>query len=409
MAARAACVLAAAGLTLAVAAAAGAANLREVRIGNHPGKTRVVLETNGAAAYRVVSRSGSEIVIRLDADAVPEAKAGNGNPLLWVRVEPRIGGTDVRLELSSAVGLEEMVLTDPDRVVLDLIPGAAAAATTTEPAPPPSVAEPEPAPAVVAEATPTAPAEPAVAEPAQEHPEAGGPLAAAGSQSPPLKDDAAPGSDGHPVAEPEPPKHRLPPAPAPRAKSRSGSPLAILGNPIVLAAIGLVIVLLGVWAVRRRSSATEEDFADDDTAAPSTDAAPESLTSFASADAPSGSGAVAEASPEPAGSLFDVDEAEVVAAPEPESPASAAPAAVAPLDTSELGDDMAAIVQEIERRMAHLETRLEEVVDAKERLERQVAAQTEELRVQRAAIARTQRVLRGIARPEDEATEPAPK
>lgn len=66
-------------------------------------------------------------------------------------------------------------------------------------------------------------------------------------------------------------------------------------------------------------------------------------------------------------------------------------------------------VEELERRMGQMETRLEEVVDAKERLERQVSAQTEELRVQRAAIARTQRVLRNVSRPEDEATEPAPK
>jgi hypothetical protein len=58
---------------------------------------------------------------------------------------------------------------------------------------------------------------------------------------------------------------------------------------------------------------------------------------------------------------------------------------------------------EIERRIAHLERRIEELVDARERLERQVAAQTEELRVQRAAIARTQRVLRTVApRPDDE-------
>jgi hypothetical protein len=66
-------------------------------------------------------------------------------------------------------------------------------------------------------------------------------------------------------------------------------------------------------------------------------------------------------------------------------------------------------LHELERRIGHLETRLEEFVEAKERLERQVAAQTEELRVQRAAIARTQRVLRSLARPEDEATEPVPK
>ena len=63
---------------------------------------------------------------------------------------------------------------------------------------------------------------------------------------------------------------------------------------------------------------------------------------------------------------------------------------------------------EFERRMAAMETRVEELVDAKERLERQVAAQTEELRVQRAAIARTQRAVRNLGRTGEEApTEPA--
>jgi hypothetical protein len=49
------------------------------------------------------------------------------------------------------------------------------------------------------------------------------------------------------------------------------------------------------------------------------------------------------------------------------------------------------------------------VIDAKDRLERQVSAQTEELRVQRAAIARTQRVLRTVVRPDDEPSEPVLK
>ena len=41
-------------------------------------------------------------------------------------------------------------------------------------------------------------------------------------------------------------------------------------------------------------------------------------------------------------------------------------------------------------------------------MERKIAAQTEELRVQRAAIARTQRAVRNLSRPEDtSATEPA--
>ena len=48
---------------------------------------------------------------------------------------------------------------------------------------------------------------------------------------------------------------------------------------------------------------------------------------------------------------------------------------------------------ELERRLAQVEARFEETVESCERLERQVAAQSEELRVQRAAIARTQRAL----------------
>ncbi len=65
--------------------------------------------------------------------------------------------------------------------------------------------------------------------------------------------------------------------------------------------------------------------------------------------------------------------------------------------------------QDLEQRLARLEERLGEVVDGNDRLGRQVAAQTEELRVQRAAIARTQRVLRDLSRAGEEATEPVPK
>jgi len=77
--------------------------------------------------------------------------------------------------------------------------------------------------------------------------------------------------------------------------------------------------------------------------------------------------------------------------------------------TASAGDsDVGRLVRELERRVAQLETRLDEANEARERLERQVAAQSEELRVQRAAIARTQRALRGLNRGEEEqATEPA--
>jgi uncharacterized coiled-coil protein SlyX len=70
--------------------------------------------------------------------------------------------------------------------------------------------------------------------------------------------------------------------------------------------------------------------------------------------------------------------------------------------------DVLRVVHELERRMGQLETKLAEANEARERLERQVAAQSEELRVQRAAIARTQRALRTMSRgDEDKATEPA--
>ncbi|MEE8580152.1 MAG: hypothetical protein V3T33_01070, partial [Myxococcota bacterium] len=59
-------------------------------------------------------------------------------------------------------------------------------------------------------------------------------------------------------------------------------------------------------------------------------------------------------------------------------------------------------------RIAAMENQLTEVGDSRERLERQAAAQTEELRVQRAAIARTQRAVRNLSRPEEDGpTEPA--
>jgi hypothetical protein len=89
-----------------------------------------------------------------------------------------------------------------------------------------------------------------------------------------------------------------------------------------------------------------------------------------------------------------------IAPPAPAYAATAMPIAATGASMSE---------EETERRLAELERRIEQLAEARERLERQVAAQTEELRVQRAAIARTQRVVRSIAKTEDLATEPVPR
>ena len=80
------------------------------------------------------------------------------------------------------------------------------------------------------------------------------------------------------------------------------------------------------------------------------------------------------------------------------------------MGASELGasPDVAAMLEAFERRIQGLESKLDAANEAREKLERQVAAQSEELRVQRAAIARTQRALRTMSRGDEEkATEPA--
>jgi hypothetical protein len=81
-----------------------------------------------------------------------------------------------------------------------------------------------------------------------------------------------------------------------------------------------------------------------------------------------------------------------------------------PIVPEESGAEVGLLLKEIERRVAGIESRMDELTEGRERVERQVAAQTEELRVQRAAIARTQRAVRNMSRPDDaQATEPAPR
>jgi hypothetical protein len=87
----------------------------------------------------------------------------------------------------------------------------------------------------------------------------------------------------------------------------------------------------------------------------------------------------------------------------PSEPEIAAPPP-SPASIPESGEDRVAI---LERRILRLEGRIEELLESRQRLERYAAAQNEELRVQRAAIARTQRVLRGVVRPEETGSEPA--
>jgi septal ring factor EnvC (AmiA/AmiB activator) len=70
---------------------------------------------------------------------------------------------------------------------------------------------------------------------------------------------------------------------------------------------------------------------------------------------------------------------------------------------AQVAPDLAQIlarVEALEERLGRVESELAAVREERDRAEQQLASQAEELRVQRAAIARTQRVVRGLVNPE---------
>jgi hypothetical protein len=238
-------------------------------------------------------------------------------------------------------------------------------------------------------------------------------------------------------------------AKAPQATPSSESLVDLAMSPIGLAVIGGVVLLLAVVVIRRRRAAEDDDplytvmSADDAGAGVSMDAAypadaakerppvlaalgPYESDGFDEASepavrvGPSGPrqlalGRVSEASDavaaqEPSAASMLTDDPDSIFGGEPEVVATQMSPVVSPAhDSSPVAAQVGQISAEVERRVAELERRLEQLTEARERLERQVAAQTEELRVQRAAIARTQRVVRTIAKTEDMATEPVPR
>jgi hypothetical protein len=405
-------------LTLAAAAAAApnavgpVASLTDLRVGVHPDHTRIVIETDAQAPY-VLDPSEREILVHVDAASTAEAVTARSPHLVLVKVEPTALGTDVRIQLKQAVEVRPLVLEHPDRIVLDLYPKAKAPAPLPAPevlpeeeaAPPPVVAVvPEPAPAVepgpapepemAPEEEPGLPIEPEGEPPlVLELPEGEeAPEIPAELETPPVEvepeemaPEAAPPPEvsggGVESSEPtesasEPMTPSLPTVPALPAPSGSR-----FGSPFALGATALVLLALFVW-LRRRLRAGEGRRLPP---LPEEDREPYEPPSRAvPVDDTDGGGE----------SVFDV-EPDALAAHE-EVPSLRTPVASG-LDSED----------ENERRIAHLEKRMEELGEAKDRLERQIAAQTEELRVQRAAIARTQRVLRSIApRGEDEPSEP---
>jgi len=481
-------------------APAWSAELVQVRVGNHPTFTRVVFEFDAATGYRIERRAEGEaenvIVVTLDAASRPRNIISRSPGVKSVSVEEGFDHAIARVSTRKpGMPIKEMILSDPPRIVLDLMLGKRAPAVAPpEPAPAviepelvsaPAVAEPEPEPVpVIAEPEPEpAPiiAEPErVAEPAPEpevpavepaskpevadvepEPTAVEPAPAPEPEPAAAETEFEPEVIAEPVAPPESvvdwieeeaveveetarvakaeraPEARL----AAEAESREAPFDIASAGMIAGGALALILVIFLV--VRRRRALPNDmdvtalaaegegaDEASDDgrilkggfsmDAPGSGEAHPAEDFELGDSEQPSDEGkpldSIATGSEVAPGLFHEAPhekeamtmENQDVPNMQMDSEAATQLGAGAGLVGAGEDSDIARIVQELERRVAHLETRLDESIDARERLERQVAAQSEELRVQRAAIARTQRALRSLNRTEeDQATEPA--
>jgi hypothetical protein len=525
---------------LSFALPAWSGNLVQVRVGNHPTYTRVVFEFDAPSGYRIERRAAGEsektILVTLDAASRERNITSKSKGVESINVDATSGRAVAHIMTRHAgLPIREMILTDPPRVVLDLmIPGTEPVAEVAEaksatPAPvvrpAPSApqadeviaAEPIPEPEEIVAAEPTA--QPALVEPEPEiipeplievpdlavaenaasaealadvedavaEAEAAAEAAddsvaeaAVDSLADDLADEsAAEGSDevaeeiadadaplvvielgdlmaASDAAEPDA-RRAVPDSLLPRESAPAARPIQAevsdemapfdLKMAGMMAVVALALIVLVVLAVRSRGSKSDDDMDVTALAAECDDAAEADQAShegripeggFAmDADLHDGSppdddfevgtteahddenkpiesaGVATDAKP----GLFDTShqEEDAMSMDNQDLPTthmdSEAPTQLG-IAAAAIGADMDSSVsnlfQEFERRLAHMEARLDESNEARERLERQVEAQAEELRVQRAAIARTQRAVRSLNRPdEDQATEPA--
>ena len=406
------------------AGVAGAVEVVDVRIGEHAKFTRLVFELDAPAAYRITrtqAAGGKELRIAFQAQAQPSKfsfKAG------------RVESLDVRAKADTAlviVGLRdeqarfsEMTLTKPYRVVIDVlapagIASAAAArpqkgeqkskaAKTTAAVRPTAVARtlvPALKPTKLAKAVETVAKTPPIAEarvPAE-------PVSAA------LPRDAKSAETTSSAA-----------LPAQRIED-GDRPLA---PPWAWAALGgLVLLVAGLMVARRRRRAFDRDAGVlvpvDAGASPF-----EGLVPEVRAKVEPGVEARPDAAAEPDAAAKHDAKAKHEAQTETREVASrrhGVEAEVAGNDGGEPvveGEDFALveagateastalateglhpILERIEARLLSMEARLEDFEAGTSGFEKQVDTHTEELRVQRAAIARTQRALRQISRPRD--------
>lgn len=429
-----------------VATPSVAAKILNLRTGKNAEYTRVVIELDQPTTYQSAEQSGAagaELVITVKASGQAQALDVSTRFVNSIQVKPSGAETRIIVQLARAgAPVKDFVLQNPPRIVFDVAAGGKVAAATVEPAPtkpaPPApvATPPKPATTTPPSATPK-PAPEKVEEAKQASPksvEVTPPPVTRGSASTAKPEEVA--SEEQVAAESSldegtsgenavPEDTQAPSAKAPKvapAKKSAAAPKSFLeqmlepiapitqqleGLPALIGAAALVVLFLLFLLFKQRqkrlASARSQAAADD----ASDEADDDSLFGGEPWEA-NRAATPKKAEPEPMESLMS----EFSSASTPRSPAppsqsfvSAAPPPAAPVDAVSKAD-----FEAFEARVKGLEDQLNGFAAARERLETQIKSQAEELRVQRAAIARTQRVVRSLASAEDDMpAEPAPK
>lgn len=95
--------------------------LREVRVGSHPGFSRVVFELDAPASYRLDQTSSSELLLTLEARAKTQNIRSRSKYISAVRIEPGEVQSIARVRLNGdGLRIKELTLSNPDRIVLDI-------------------------------------------------------------------------------------------------------------------------------------------------------------------------------------------------------------------------------------------------------------------------------------------------
>lgn len=112
------------GLICALATPAGAARVTDVRVGLHPEFTRVVVETDEPATYLLLQPlqlENYEIRVLVDAESEARDARPPGARSAFAVIEPLpSGGSEMRILARGPVVIEEQVIDEPPRIVLDL-------------------------------------------------------------------------------------------------------------------------------------------------------------------------------------------------------------------------------------------------------------------------------------------------